>query len=171
MSFVGTIHSDRLKILNEIEKIAKEKDKKVFFYKYLQSWFMYYYHYFRQKEFRRTKPKDYQYNKLSAKQIIEISQKSRCIVDIQHSNQTGLTMRTFEMLGLKKKLITTNRTIKDYDFYNDNNICIIDPNNIQIPEEFLLTPYEPISYEVYDKYSLKNWVLNLLDCNDSEERK
>lgn len=44
-------------------------------------------------------------------------------------------MRTFESL-VPEKLITTNKEIKKYPFYNSNNIFVIDRNNIQLDENF-----------------------------------
>lgn len=54
---------------------------------------------------------------------------SKAQIEIQHPSQKGLTTRAFESLGTKTKLITTNPAIRQYDFYNSNNILIIDRNN------------------------------------------
>ena len=71
-------------------------------------------------------------------------------------------MRTIEMVGMNKKLITTNQTIKDYDFYNPKNISVVDRKNVVIDDEFLHTSYEPLSKEMYQKYSLQCWILEVL---------
>ena len=43
--------------------------------------------------------------------------KSKIIVDIhKYGIQDGLTFRVFEAIGYHKKLITTNKDIKTYDF-------------------------------------------------------
>ena len=67
-------------------------------------------------------------------------------------------MRSIEMLGAERKLITTNAAIKEYDFYNPNNICVIDRNNPVIDKQFLSIPYESVSPELYHKYSLDGWL-------------
>ena len=79
-------------------------------------------------------------NSLSYSKTINIMEKSLCILDIPAANQTGLTMRTIETLGLKRKLITTNKNIKQYDFYNENNIFVIDKDNLFMPlKEFIFS--------------------------------
>ena len=40
------------------------------------------------------------------------------ILDIAHPHQKGLSFRPYEAMGLRKKLITTNKDITNYDFYN-----------------------------------------------------
>lgn len=95
---------------------------------------------------------------LNHNEIQEKMEKSDIILDVVRKNQTGLSFRIFDALALNKKLITTNQSIKKYDFYNENNVCVIDKNNISIPNEFLKTKYEKLSDEIYKKYSLENWV-------------
>lgn len=91
-------------------------------------------------------------------EIQEKMEESDIILDVVRKNQTGLSFRIFDALALNKKLITTNQSIKEYDFYNENNICVIDKNNISIPNDFLNTQYEKLSDEIYKKYSIENWV-------------
>lgn len=91
-------------------------------------------------------------------QMLEEIKHTRVILDIQKDVQHGLSFRPFEALGLQKKLITNNHTIKNYDFYNPQNIAVIDPFNISIPDSFFKTPYLQLPGSVTDKYHLKNWV-------------
>lgn len=90
------------------------------------------------------------------------SQNTKIVLDIQHDTQVGLSFRPYEAMGLKKKLITTNPYIKEYDFYNPNNIFIWDKNTTEIPKSFLETPYQDIDEEIYNKYKLENWVKLIL---------
>ncbi|AXT50730.1 hypothetical protein D1818_07770 [Aquimarina sp. BL5] len=83
---------------------------------------------------------------------------SNVLLDVHRENQSGLTFRVFESMGFSKKLITTNKDIATYDFYNPNNILIVDKKNIEIPKSFFETPYEPIPKEIYDTYTLPLWV-------------
>ncbi|AUC75609.1 hypothetical protein [Olleya sp. Bg11-27] len=91
-------------------------------------------------------------------QAIELAKKAKIIVEFQRKDQTGLTFRVFEALGLQKKLITTNRDVMDFDFYNPQNILVIDENNIEIPEDFVNSPYVEVQEEILEQYRLKNWV-------------
>jgi hypothetical protein len=59
---------------------------------------------------------------------------------------------------MNKKLITTNPDIINYDFYNPNNIQVIDGENIRFDAKFFNVPYEPIPEMIYNKYTLSDWV-------------
>jgi len=87
---------------------------------------------------------------------------TKIILDIHKQVQNGLTFRVFEAIGLNKKLITTNKDIINYDFYNPNNIFIWDENIKEIPKDFLNKEYEKLPENIYRKYSLENWVKTIL---------
>jgi hypothetical protein len=91
-------------------------------------------------------------------EITKMIEKSKAVLDIQRNNQLGLTFRVFESLGAQKKLITTNNDIKNYDFYNPNNILVIDAENPIIPKSFFETDYENVPEPILSKYKLENWV-------------
>lgn len=86
---------------------------------------------------------------------------SSILLEIQKDNQVGLTFRAIESLGLKKKLITNNRQIKSYDFYDEHNIFVIETNEIDIPDSFFATPYKEIDEAIRSKYHLKEWINTL----------
>ena len=162
ISFTGTIHSDRYKIISEIKKICFSKKLKCFWFCYLQSEFVYYFYKLTKKEFRTTKVADFDLNKIDSSQIAKIVDDSKIVLDIQHPNQTGLTMRTIEMIGMNKKIITTNSSIKQYDFYNPINVSVIERNNVIIDDAFINSSYEPLKDDIYKRYSLQNWILEVL---------
>lgn len=85
------------------------------------------------------------------------SDQSEIIIDIVHSNQSGLSFRVFEAMALQKKLITTNKTILNYDFYNPSNILVLDVNQISIPDSFLESKFEKTDPEIYNKYTIESW--------------
>lgn len=80
------------------------------------------------------------------------------LLDLVRKGQNGLSFRIFEAMALQKKLITTNKNITQYDFYNPNNILVIDTDNISIPASFLNSKYEPLNEQIYQKYTLENWI-------------
>jgi len=83
------------------------------------------------------------------------------LIDLVRSNQTGLSFRIFEAMALQKKIITNNQSIKEYDFYNSNNILVIDNQVDNIADEFLTKPYKEIPEEIYYKYTLENFINTL----------
>ena len=88
---------------------------------------------------------------------------SKCIVDVENPGQHGLTMRSIETLGLRRKFITTNADIINYDFYNPNNILVIDRKNPIVNMSFFDKAYEELPKEIYEKYSLRSWIINVLN--------
>ena len=162
INFIGTIHSDRYKIIKNVKEFCINNDKKAYWYLFLQSGFMFWYYKLTKSEFRGVNKDEFSFDKISSKEIAEVVDKTRVILDVQVPNQTGLTMRTIEMVGMKKKLITTNAEIKEYDFYIPENIMVINRNGFNIDNNFFEQPYIEIDNDVYEKYSLKSWILEVL---------
>ncbi len=163
ISFCGTVDSDRYAVIRQIQKIAEEKNLKCFWFLYLQSKFIYIFYKATKKEFRGVEESTFSFDKMPSTEIAKVVDESRIILDVQHPKQTGLTMRTIEMIGMNKKLITTNESIKKYDFYNPVNVAVVDRKNVTIPEGFIDSVYIPLQNEIYEKYSLRSWILDVLD--------
>lgn len=102
-------------------------------------------------------------------QYIENIKKSKIIVDFKINEHNGLSFRVFESLKYKKKLITNNYTISNYDFYHSNNIFIIIDNNYDDIESFFNLPYVEIDDNIVLKYSFKNWINYVLEINPHEK--
>lgn len=160
--FIGTIHSDRYRFLRKIADQTQSFSRNVYFYMFFMSRVLYYKMKLQDKAFRNVRKKDFQFKPLSRTQIMNHFKQSRAVIDIQHPKQTGLTMRTIETLGARRKLITTNALIQRYDFYDPANILVVDRTNPVITEEFLETPYRPVPEDIYKKYSLESWVQTIL---------
>lgn len=84
--------------------------------------------------------------------------RSRIILDIAKPGQAGLSFRFFEAMAARKKVITTNPSVVDYDFYNPANILVIDEADPVIPPAFVSTPYVDVPERIYRKYTLQGWV-------------
>ena len=162
LCFCGTIHSDRYYVIKKIFDEAKNKGLRTFCFPFLQSNFIYYFYKITAKGFSKAKKSDFSFAKKTIEEISEIENSSNVILDIQHPKQTGLTIRTIEMIGSRKKIITTNENIVKYDFYNKNNIAVIDRNNPHLNFEFFESKYEKIPEDIYKKYSLNQWIYGVL---------
>ena len=149
LSFIGTIHSDRYKLIKEIFSRYLDLKLKTYYYLYLSTPLLYAYHKLFNPAFESSKYREFRFKALSQEEIIEIFENSKVILDIQHPLQTGLTMRTFETMALGRKLITTNATINR--------------NNVEIPASFLEMPFKKIHDEILNKYSLRNWLKIIFD--------
>ncbi|MGH1387952.1 hypothetical protein [Kordia sp.] len=94
----------------------------------------------------------------SIQEVSNLIQKAKIIVEIQRTEQVGLSFRIFEALGHRKKLITTNKDIVNYDFYHPQNILVVDENNIEIPANFVTSDYVEIDSAILSNYKIENWV-------------
>ncbi|MCJ8153621.1 hypothetical protein MKJ01_07570 [Chryseobacterium sp. SSA4.19] len=95
--------------------------------------------------------------KISHTKLPEYYRKSRVLLDLTRENQYGLSFRVFEAMALEKKIITDNALIKSYDFYNPNNILVLNENCSNLDKSFFETPYEKVPEEIYYLYTLENW--------------
>lgn len=156
--FLGTAHTDRYKISTEITTWCRQNGLTSFCYYYMHGRLVYLYKWLFDKSFKKFQYKKLSFKSLSLDSIIDLYKESDVILDINHIGQKGLTMRTFESLGSGKKLITTNDDIKNYCFYNPNNIFIINRNNVSIDKHFFESSYEDIDPFIYDKMSIEGWI-------------
>lgn len=86
---------------------------------------------------------------------------SDAILDVVGDNQIGITLRCLESIFYKKKLITNNKNIVNYDFYNKNNVFIVGKDDINNIKKFLGTKYTDIPSKIKNKYSYEQWRKNM----------
>lgn len=161
--FIGTIHSDRYKIIKQIEDQVRSIGLQTYFYFYSPSKILFFFQKLFKRDFKDIKWEDVSFKSLNKADVINIIKKSKIIIDIQHPLQTGLTMRTIEMLGANKKILTTNKDIINYDFFIMDNIFVFDRNKIEINAEFFDKKYFKIEEGLYKKYSLSNWLKTIFE--------
>lgn len=166
MLFVGTVHADRFSVVKNIVGQSVATQNRNYVFMYMPSKILFWFRKLTETEFRKVKKTDISFKSLSHKQLVELLKMSRIVIDVQHPNQTGLTMRTLEILGAKKKLITTNTEIKKYDFFNKANICVVDRKNPKVDAEFLNSDYQDVKDDIYLKYSLETWLEDCLLWNE-----
>lgn len=97
---------------------------------------------------------------LTHDEIDRIILKSKAVLDCPLPKQQGLTMRTFEALSKNVKLITTNSSIANYDFYCKDNIYIIGRDSRDL-DEFLSIPFN-VSYSLSERYSIRSFASELV---------
>lgn len=96
--------------------------------------------------------------RINHENLPEFYKRTKVILDLMRENQYGLSFRVFEAMALEKKIITDNEKIKNYDFYNPNNILVLNKDFSNITKEFFETPYQSLPEEIYKKYTLEKWV-------------
>jgi hypothetical protein len=157
---LGWCHTDRLQLIKKLSEFLEEnslRSRMILFTGY----FTYILQAIFGGELKGFK-KYLIFETMSSKDNIDFIMKSKSVLDIAHPLQSGLTMRTIELLGMKKKIITTNPDIVNYDFYHPSNILIIDRENPVFNFDFFETNYFPIGDEVRLKYSISNWLKRMM---------
>lgn len=167
--FIGTIHSDRHKVINRL----RERYKRVlvgYVYCYFQSPFILWLRKLFDSTIRSAPKASLSTVAMDPVDVANIVARSRAVLDVEHPRQNGFTMRTIETLLSGKKLITTNRSILLSNLYHPSRVCLIDRGNPEIPIQFLEDPFVAVEGDLVDYYSCNGWVAELLKLQD-ESRK
>ncbi len=162
-SFIGTTHSDRYAIATSLARQLGERGSEVMLYFYFQSRGMYYKRMYIDRIIDREWKQCFYFSPLTHTQILDAYSRTVALIDVQWPHQRGLTMRTIEALGARRKLITTNADIVNYDFYDPSNILVIDRARPHVPDGFVESPYRELPQEVYGSYSIDSWLRRLLE--------
>lgn len=157
-SFIGTAHTERYRI---VKKIISGADS-VFLFLFVPSKIVFLYKKYICGELSELSFMDVSSTPMLRRDVVSVVANSDAIIDINHPKQVGLTMRTLEVLGAGRKLITTNRYVVNYDFYNENNFLVYHEHSDEhLVTSFLNKPYINLGDEVYYKYSISSWVRQL----------
>lgn len=159
--FIGTMHSDRYQFVERIRRMILAQGGKAYYYLFFMSKILYYKMKWSNKALKGKKMSDFKFKSITQDEILKLFDRTKSVIDIQHPKQTGLTMRTLEVLGAGRKLITTNADVVNYDFYNPNNITVVDRMDPIIPEGFMEREYTQVPEDIYDKYSIYKWLKDI----------
>jgi hypothetical protein len=154
--FVGSLHSNRLKLIQSVKNqaLARNVPVKVYIRVSLAGLF---------RSWIRGVFKDVFLTSMTYEKYLEWTETAEVILDFPHPQQSGLTMRTIEAIGLKKKLITTNKDIVNYDFYDPRYICVLDETDPVIPEGFLNGDQPSYDSGILEQYTLRRWAMDVLN--------
>jgi hypothetical protein len=97
---------------------------------------------------------------LNRQQVLQRLGNARCVLDMPHPQQSGLTMRTFETLGAHRKLVTTNTHIVGEPFFTPETIQVLNSAGT-IDPIFLRTATDNFP-DVLEAYALENWLDQLI---------
>jgi hypothetical protein len=165
ISFVGTAHTDRFAVVSRLRSTLTSATS-AYWYLYLQAPWVYHYYHWTRPDMRGAAITDFQFQPLDKPSVQSIFAASHAILDIEHPDQIGLTMRTLETLGSGKKLVTTNARIREYDCFSEENIHVVDRVAPSIPAGFLDAPFRPLSDSIRWKYSIEGWLDEVLELKN-----
>ena len=94
---------------------------------------------------------------ISYDEVIQSVAESRAVLDITKDRQSGITLRPMEAMMLDKKLVTNNPNVKKYDFYNPENIFILQERDIEELPIFLRSAVVPVPNSIKNEYRFEEW--------------
>lgn len=95
---------------------------------------------------------------ISYSTYLDLISSSEAILDIVNGNLTGLTLRVMESIFFSKKLISNNRDLVNYDFYDSSRMFILDYDNLDELDKFLKTDYKKMDEAILKKYDFEEWL-------------
>lgn len=106
------------------------------------------------------------------KESLERTRNSKIVIDICKAHHIGLSFRFFECLATETKIITNNKDVVNYNFYNPHNIMVVDFDqdviNQEEFDEFLRKPYEKVDATTLNSYGIENWIKYLFKIDGYE---
>ncbi|SON50962.1 hypothetical protein [Vibrio tapetis] len=165
LSFVGAYHSDRLNIIKFFDKEMEKDGLKFHYHLYLKKIPL-----LVRLISGEISLRDVKYIKtysLTMKDVVDNYSFSKAVLDVELNIQTGLSMRTFEVLGSGLKLITTNHNILEHDFYDMKNMAVIDRNKLHYDSD-LFSDRGSIMETDISNYSIFGWIDRVFDVNESK---
>jgi hypothetical protein len=158
IAFIGTAHTDRYIIGEKVRELGDEFNLKTFFYYYAPGKVAFVLKKIFDQNLQKFDMKKLSFKKLKHTEIVEVYNDSFSVLDINKPFQKGLTMRTFEALASGKKLLTTNSDIKNYPFYDPENIQILKRDRLEINPEFFKNKFKKIDENLLEKMSIDSWL-------------
>jgi hypothetical protein len=161
--FYGAYHSDILKIIKHFQKLLCEQGlvfKSHLYIKKIPLFFR-----LLKGEISFSDLRFFKTYSVSANEIAQSYSKTKAVLDIELSIQSGLSIRTFEVLGSGVKLVTTNANVVKEAFYNPDQIMVIDRNAIKADLSF----FESSSSDCDVKcYHIDAWLEKILESTQLE---
>lgn len=93
--------------------------------------------------------------------VIKDIHKYECVLELNLKEQEGFTLRTLEALFYKRKLITNNKNVRNYKFYNKNDFYILGDEDRSI-KEFMDMSFKEIDDSLLEDYTYDHWLNKIL---------
>ena len=90
---------------------------------------------------------------------LQLVGRSRSVIEVLYADNADFSLRTMEALFYQKKLITNNKLILFADFYNEQNIFVLNENTTKEEiRDFLSRKFIPYRVEQINVYSFEKWL-------------
>jgi hypothetical protein len=101
------------------------------------------------------------FNTMKRNDYLQFLAESVVVVDFNHSVQTGLSMRVIETYGAGKKLLTTNKSIKDNPIFSPEWVQVLDKDCYKYDSKFSKNELFKVSDR--DSLSIDNWTKQIFE--------
>ncbi|MBC5833532.1 hypothetical protein G6N05_01415 [Flavobacterium sp. F372] len=154
--YIGSI-DNRLTYLNDFGEHLKKQKQSFKFYAIGKKAFV---NQLKQLFLGKNKNIIFKKNRFNQNETLQMYNESETIVDLVRDNQSGLSFRIFEAIGLQKNVITNNKSIETYDIFEAHKIKVISDTSKNIVFSDAVYPENIIK-----KYHIRNWIVTVFNLN------
>ena len=159
LTFVGTMHSDRYRFVTSLFQAFNN----TYGFFYVPARWFFYFNKYVSRSFAGVPTSTVSFSKLDKSAVAGIFRESRAVLDLQRSAQSGLTMRTFEVLASGAVLVTGNTAIRESDIFDPSRIVVVDDYDAVDASTRLREILDAMPPLVgapagFEKHSIENWV-------------
>lgn len=159
LSFVGTLHTKRYSF---VKKLFTGRPRTFGFFYVQARWYFAFVKYLT-REHRTVPWADVSFEKMTRDQVAEVFRNSTAVLDMPRHGQSGLTIRTFEVLASGSVLVTTNAAIADEPFFDPSRVVLVpgdlNESGMRAASTRLQSIRPPCGPpENFAQYSLESWV-------------
>ena len=144
--FIGA-DKDRMKSLQDLEREFSKRDLS-FYYRVVPD---------KRGRYTHEQAKHLLKERIPYTQIAKAIAESRAVLDFTSAGQSGITLRSMECIFFGKKLITNNDDVVHYDFYNDNNVFLLNQRSFAELQKFMSTEFM-LDKDVKNCYTKEYWM-------------
>ena len=165
---VCTAHPNRYSLMKVLVPRLRRDGLAVFSYLYLHP-LQYVYSRRKYAAFAGARISEFKFLPLPTSRYLQVLERSRSVLDVNHEAQTGLTMRTIETMGARRKLITTNPEVVKYAFYHPSRILVLEDEDVdtQTIREFIAQPQVPLDPATYELFGMDEWLTEIIQGDGS----
>ncbi len=163
LSYIGTLHPGRYPFVKKLFA----GDARTFMFLYVQArWYFTVVKYL-SREHRNVPWADVSFDKLSRQEVAEVFRESGAVLDMPQPGQSGLTIRTFEVLASGAVLVTTNETVIREPFFDPARIIVVPEKLTGLGLSHLRAQLDSIpphrgAPKSFDQYSIESWVRRIV---------
>ncbi|WP_457253545.1 hypothetical protein [Pedococcus sp. P5_B7] len=160
---VCTAHANRYALMSVLVPRLKDAGLRVFSYLYLNP-LQFAYNKATSPVFKRARWREFGFRPLDVRDYLDVLARSHAVLDVSHNAQSGLTMRTIETVGARRKLVTSNAEVVKYPFYDPSRVLVLDTAEFDSAaiRAFIEIPQDRLDDATYERYGIHAWLREIV---------